>query len=373
MAEVTNIYFNNEDPHCKEFAKVLNGKVNDYFKSKGISKYGNAEMYIKTVFMLTLFFAPFAAIIYFEPVWYIALGLAILMGLGMAGIGLGIMHDGNHGSYSKHKWVNNLMGYTLNLVGANAMNWKIQHNVKHHTYTNIEDHDEDIEPKAILRFSPATPLKKVHKYQYLYVWLFYSLGTFFWVTIKDFAKITRYKKEGILHKNVGSVAKEYFILIATKIVYFSWVIGIPVMFTSYTGAEIFLGYFIMHLAAGMGVGVIFQPAHLLPEVEYPEPDENGKMKYSRFVHQLYTSVNFANSNPLVTWYGGGLNYQVEHHLFPHICHVHYKNIAPIVKETAAEFNIPYHAKEGFFETMSEHTKMLKWLGTPESQLVPAKA
>lgn len=371
MSEVGNIYFNNEDAKSKEFAKVLNGRVNDYFKSKGISKYGNLEMYIKTIFMLSLFFVPFASLIYFEPQGWAAIGLSMIMGLGMAGIGLSIMHDAIHGAYSANTSVNKFWGYALNLVGGCAVNWKIQHNVKHHTYTNIEDHDEDIEPKAILRFHPGTKLKPVHKYQYIYAWFFYALGTFFWVTFKDFAKIIRYTKEGILAKNSSSVVKEYAILIGTKIFYYSYVIGLPVIFTSYTGGEIFLGFFVMHLVAGMGLAVIFQPAHLLEEVEYPQPDKEGKMPYSRFVHQLYTSVNFANKNKLVTWYGGGLNYQVEHHLFPHICHVHYHALAPIVKETAKEFGIPYYAKDGFFETIREHTNMLKWLGTPDSQLAQA--
>lgn len=373
MSEVGNIYFNNEDEKSKEFAKVLNGRVNDYFKAKGISKYGNLEMYIKTVFMLCLFFGPFASLVYFEPSGILAIALCILMGFGMAGVGLGVMHDGIHGAYSAKSSVNKLLGYTLNLVGGCAINWKIQHNIKHHTYTNIEDHDEDIEPKAILRFHPATKLKPVHKYQYIYAWAFYALGTFFWVTFKDFAKMIRYTKEGLLKKNTNSVAKEYAILILTKVVYYTYVIGLPVMYTAYTGGEIFLGFFIMHLAAGTALGFIFQPAHLLEEVEYPQPDEKGNVPYSRFVHQLYTSVNFANSNKFVTWYAGGLNYQVEHHLYPHICHVHYHAIAPIVKETAAEYGLPYHAKEGFFETLREHTNMLKWLGTPDSQLATVEA
>lgn len=366
MSAVENIHFNNEDAHSKEFAKVLNGRVNEYFKSKGISKYGNLEMYVKTVFMLCLFFVPFGLLVYFEPRGFVALLLSALVGLGMAGIGLGVMHDAIHGAYSKHQWINKFFGYTLNLVGGHAINWKIQHNIKHHTYPNVEDHDEDIEPKAILRFHPGTKLKPVHKYQYIYAWFFYGLGTFFWVTFKDFAKIIRYTKEGILAKNTNSVVKEYVILIATKIIYYGYIIGLPVMYTSYTGGEIFLGFLTLHFAAGLGLAVIFQPSHLMSEVEYPAPDKNGKLKYSRFVHQLYTAVNFANGNKLVTWYAGGLNFQVEHHLFPHVCHVHYHGLAPIVKETAAEFKIPYYAKVGFFEALRAHSSMLKWLGTPAS-------
>lgn len=371
MAEVGSIYFNNDDANSKEFAKVLNGKVNDYFKKNGISKYGNFEMYFKTVFMLCLFFVPFGLLVYLEPRGWVGVGLSMLVGFGMAGIGLGVMHDAIHGAYSKHKWVNKLFGYTLNLVGGHAINWEIQHNIKHHSYTNIEDIDEDVEPKAILRLHPSSPLKPVHKYQFIYAWVFYALGTFFWVTFKDFAKINRYRKEGILAKNTNSVLKEYVILIATKLFYYSYLIGLPVMLTSYSGGEIFIGFLSLHLAAGVGLAVIFQPSHLMSEVEFPSPDKDGKMKYSRFVHQLYTSVNFANGNRFVTWYGGGLNFQVEHHLFPHVCHVHYRALAPLVIETAKEYGIPYYAKEGFFEALHAHNQMLKWLGSPDSDWAAA--
>ena len=368
MGATGNIYFNNEDANSKEFAKVLNARVNEYFKTKGISKYANGEMYFKTFFMLCLFFVPFGSLVYFEPSTWLALLLCVLMGTGMAGIGLGVMHDAIHGAYSHKSWVNKTMGYTLNLVGAAAINWKIQHNVKHHTYTNIEDHDEDIEPKGVLRLHPGSDLKSIHKYQYIYAWILYALGTFFWVFIKDFAKIKRYRKEGILAKNTSSVMKEYVILIFTKAFYYTYVFGLPIYFTSYSGGEIFLGFLTMHLAAGLGLAFIFQPAHLMEDVQFPAPDKDGKMSHSRFVHQLYTTINFANSNPVVTWYGGGLNFQVEHHLFPHICHVHYHALAPLVIQTAKEFGIPYYSKEGFFEAIAEHVKMLKWLGTKESHI-----
>jgi linoleoyl-CoA desaturase len=371
MAELGSIYFNNDDANQKEFAKVLNSRVNDYFKTKGISKFGNLEMYVKTVFMICLFFVPFTLLLVFEPSGWLAIGLSALVGFGMAGIGLGVMHDAIHGAYSKHKWVNKFFGYTLNLVGGHAINWEIQHNIKHHSYTNIEDVDEDVEPKAILRLHPSSTLKPVHKYQYLYAWVFYALGTFFWVTFKDFAKINRYRKEGILAKNTTSVLKEYLILIGTKLFYFSYIIGLPLLLTSYTGGEIFIGFMSLHLAAGIGLAVIFQPSHLMSEVEFLAPDKDGKMKYSRLIHQFHTTVNFANGNRFVTWYGGGLNFQLEHHLFPHICHVHYHALGPIVKQTAEEFGVPYYAKKGFFEALNAHNKMLVWLGTPESDLAAA--
>lgn len=373
MSQPDKIFFNNEDENSKAFTATLNKRVNEYFKTNGISRYGNTKMYIKTVFMLCLFTLPFLGLVLFEPGTFVALILCSLMGLGMAGIGLGVMHDAIHGAYSANQNINKFWGFTLNLVGGNAMNWKIQHNVKHHSYANIHDHDEDIAPKLILRLCPYSSLSGVHKYQYIYAWILYGLGTFFWVTFKDFIKLINYYKEGWLQKNTSSVTKEFAILIVSKILYYGYIIGIPLMFTSYTGLEIFLGFLTLHIFSGLATAVIFQPSHLMEEVIYPTPNENGKMPYSRFVHQLYTAVNFANNNKLVTWYGGALNFQVEHHLYPQICHVHYPAISKFVSETCKEYNIPYYSKDGFFEALREHNKMLKWLGSPESNYTLATA
>ncbi|WP_109830894.1 fatty acid desaturase family protein [Reichenbachiella versicolor] len=365
MSTSTNelrLSFNNDDPNSKQFASTLNKRVNEYFTSTGKSKYGNFGMYFKTVLMLAWFFIPYILVILFQPSGWSAIGLMVLMGLGMAGIGLSVMHDAIHGSYSSNSTINKIFGYTLNLVGGNALNWRIQHNVKHHTHTNVEGHDEDIDPKAILRFSPNSPLKPIHRFQFIYAWFFYALGTFFWVTFKDFGKIIRYTKEGLLKKHTQSVTSEYLILLVSKVLYYTYIIGVPVYFTSYTGGEIFLGFLIMHLAAGMGLAVIFQPAHLMSDVVFPAPNNEGQLQYSWLVHQLYTTVNFANRNSVLTWYCGGLNFQIEHHLFPHICHVHYPALSKIVKKTAKEFHLPYLSIDTFFGSLSAHTHMLKKLG-----------
>lgn len=362
MARAASIQFNNEDNLSKEFSKTLNKRVNTYFKDNGISKNANAAMYFKTIAMLAMYFVPFGIILFVQPANWIAFILSGIIGLGMAGIGLGIMHDAIHGGYSSSPLVNKIMGYTLNMVGANAINWRIQHNINHHTYTNVDDHDEDIAPKAGLRLSPNSEKKSMHRFQHIYGWAVYCLGSLFWVTFKDFIKFNNYLKDGSMKKNSKSVFVEIVILVFTKIAYWSYMIGLPVFFTDYTGGEIAIGFLFLHFCSGLALAVIFQPAHLMEEVEYPNPTDEGKMKYSWIVHQLYTTTNYAGNNPIVNWYGGGLNFQIEHHLFPHICHVHYKGIAPIVEETAKEFNLPYYSYPTFFGALAAHTHQLKMLG-----------
>src|SRR5687767_6975116 len=118
-----------------DFFTTLNQRVNEYFKTNNISRYANSEMKIKTVAMFAIYFVPYGLMITgtVSNIWMMA-GLCVVMGLGLAGIGLSVMHDANHGGYSNKKWVNNLLGFSLNLVGGNALNWKIQHNVLHHTF-----------------------------------------------------------------------------------------------------------------------------------------------------------------------------------------------------------------------------------------------
>jgi linoleoyl-CoA desaturase len=264
--------------------------------------------------------------------------------------------------------VNNLLGFSLNLVGGNALNWKIQHNVLHHTYTNIHDVDEDISPRGVLRMTPHGEWKGIHKFQHVYAWPLYGLLTLIWVIAKDFVRIVRYHKDGMLKKQKANVVTEWIILLASKAVYVFYVGVLPVMLLPVTWWQAVLAFVIMHYVGGFILAIIFQPAHVIDGTEYPLPDDDGKMENNWAIHQLLTTTNFANNNRLLNWYVGGLNFQVEHHLFPNICHVHYRNISPIVKYTAEEFGIPYKAEPTFIGALVSHAKLLKQLGQKPEEL-----
>ena len=122
--------------------------------------------------------------------------------------------------------------------------------------------------------------------------------------------------------------------------------------------HILLGWFCMHFVAGMILACIFQPAHVVPTSEYPKPDENNTVKGDWAKYQILTTANFAPNNKILSWYIGGLNYQIEHHLFPNICHVHHKSLSKIVQETAHEFGLPYHSQPTFGGALLNHAKML---------------
>ncbi len=354
-----NLKFANKQ---QDFFVTLNQRVNQYFKSNKIERTANSEMVIKTIFMFSLYLVPYFLLIsgVTTNVWMM-LGLCAVMGLGMAGIGLSIMHDANHGSYSSKQWVNDLLGRSLNLVGGHAINWKVQHNVLHHTYTNVHDVDEDISPRGIIRMGPESTWKPIHKFQHYYAWFFYGLMTLVWVIVKDFARLVKYQREGLIKKQRASATKEWMVMIATKAVYFSYILVIPMLVLPITVGQLLIGFLVMHYISGFILAIIFQPAHVVEGTEYPAPDQNGNFENNWAIHQLHTTTNFGHKQKLFSWYVGGLNYQVEHHLFPTICHVHYRNLAKIVEQTTKEFGLPYKSKETFLDAVVAHAKQLKLL------------
>lgn len=353
--------FNKKDH--PEFIKELRNKVNNHFKENNQSRYANLNMKLKTAFMLALFIAPWILMITqtVTTLWPV-IGMWVLMGLGQAGIGLSVMHDANHGSYSKKRMVNDALGYLINFIGGYHVNWKIQHNVLHHSYTNIEGFDEDIST-PLLRFSPTQSRKPMHRFQAFYAPFLYGLMTLYWVTSKDFIQLVRYKKEDILRSQGYSFKKTLRQLIFNKFVYVLLTLGIPLVTMALPWWQIFLGYLLMQFICGLLLALIFQSAHIIEETDFYMADESKSMENNWAIHQIKTTSNFAPNSVIFSWFIGGLNYQIEHHLFPNICHVHYKKISDIVKETADAYNLPYYYKNTFFGAIRSHFTLLNQLGT----------
>jgi linoleoyl-CoA desaturase len=347
----------------REFYATLNKRVNEYFKSHKISRYANAEMLIKTVCMFAAYIIPYLLIVTGVVSGALPMVCAlIVMSLGLAGIGLSVMHDANHDAYSNKKWINTIIGYSLNFIGANAFNWKMQHNVLHHTFTNVHEEDEDISPRGALRLTPHSEWKKIHKYQFIYAWFLYGLMTIVWLFFKDFVRIVRYQKNGLAKKQQANMVHEWIILITGKLVYIGYILIIPLVFTSLLWWQVLVGILLMHYIAGFILAIIFQPAHVIEGTEFPLPDDNRALENTWAIHQLLTTTNFGNNSRWFSWYVGGLNFQIEHHLFPNICHVHYRKIAGIVSETAKEFGLPYKSTRTFFQALVKHARLLKELG-----------
>lgn len=345
-----------------QFYTTLHQRVDAYFKEKGLSRHANAAIIIKTFVLMTAYLFPLVLLVWFQPGFGASLALWAFMGVAMAGVGMNIMHDANHGAFSAHPRINTLIGYySLNLLGGSVFNWKLQHNHLHHTFTNIAHWDDDIADKPALRLSPHTEVKPVHRFQWLHAIAIYGLVTLYWVTAKDFMQFVRYTRSGV---NKNTAAQNRVLLakiIAVKLTYFSIfligpvLLGLPVW-------EAVAGFLLMHVIGGIILTVVFQLAHTVEETTFPQPTEQGIIENEWAIHQMNTTVNFARRNRVLSWYLGGLNFQVEHHLFPKICHVHYPRITHIVERTAAEFNVPYLEHKSFGHALRSHFATLHRFG-----------
>lgn len=357
----TSIKFNTRDQ--PEFFKELRKRVNQHFKENNISRYANVNMKLKTVFMLCLYFVPLALMVtgVVSSLWPVML-MWVLMSLGMSGIGLSIMHDANHGSYSRNRKINNTLGYLVNFLGAYHVNWKIQHNVLHHSFTNVHGFDEDID-NPVMRFSPNQKRKKFFRFQAFYAPFFYGIMTMYWLTSKDFQSLVKYHKKNLLAGQGLTLNKALVHVIFNKTWYMMLTLVLPMIMIELPWWQILGGFLLMQFICGLSLSFIFQPAHVIEETGFYVANDNGSVENNWAIHQMKTTANFAERSVLFSWFIGGLNFQIEHHLFPNICHVHYKKISRIVKETAREFNVPYYQHKTFFAALKSHFSMLNQLGT----------
>lgn len=346
----------------KDFYPTLKNRVNQYLQTQRQNRFGGIRMLPKSIVMAGLYFLPFLLInlgVFSAPL--LILLLWMIMGLGLAGMGMGVMHDANHGTFSQNKRLNQIMSLSMNMLGGNSMIWRLQHNVEHHTFTNIDGLDRDISISGILRFSPHQKLMKIHRFQYIYGWLLYTLMTFSWVTSGDFSQLKRFYTNGTIATR-EEYRKKLIELIGWKILYYGFTLGLPLLLTSYSPFLILGGFVLMHLISGFILSIIFQTAHVMPDSEYPLPCENGFIENDWAIHQMNTTCNYSPSSRIFSWFIGGLNYQVEHHLFANISHIHYPKIAKIVQKTAREFGIQYRCHKTYFHALIAHGKMLKQLG-----------
>lgn len=350
------VAFNTKDH--PEFYATLQKKVRAYFAEQNRKPRANAKFWGKAIVMAGFYWGALALIVFAPlPMWAFYVCWAIL-GIGMAGIGMNVMHDANHGSVSEKSWINKTLGASIYLLSGNVFTWKTQHNVLHHSYTNIHGVDEDLDARGLLRLHPEEEYKPMHKYQHYYAPFLYGLLTINWLLTKDFTQLNRYHKLGVAGKN--NKKKELVNIIFWKVAYFAIFLCLPVFVGGYSVLSVVLGIFLAHFLAGFVLSVIFQLAHVMPDVSHPVNQDN-KTEHSWAVLQLLTTANFSTKSRIVTWFVGGLNFQIEHHLFPNISHIHYPKIAEIVRNTANEMKLPYYEYKTFWGATAAHFTYLKTL------------
>ena len=366
MATTAKIRFANRNASAFENAGAFIGdvklRVAEYFESTGRSRHADWRMVLKTVLLFILTFGSYVLILSgLFSAWGMLI-LAIMMGAGFAGLGFSVAHDALHGAYSANPTINKLLGFTFDFTGANGYMWKITHNVIHHTYTNIDGVDEDLSVSPLLRLSPRSRYYWFHRFQHLYGFFAYGFATMNWLFAKDYQQFM--KKEIGPYTNKTHPRKEIAFLIFGKLVVYTYTIIIPLLVLDIPLWQFLIGFLALHITAGMILGIIFQLAHVVEGPDFPVPDDEGKMEHAWIIHEMLTTANFAKKNKLLSWYVGGLNYQIEHHLFPQTCSIHYPAISGIVRETAEEHGVPYYDQPTLFGAMGSHYRMLKQLGQP---------
>ncbi len=353
MPKVT---FNNKS---SVFFNALKAEVEQYFHQQQIRKTGNWKLFIKTGVLVPAAIALYICLLTVSMPGILAIALSGILGFVLASIGFNIMHDACHGSYSSKKWVNETFGHSLNALGGNAFIWKFKHNIIHHTYTNVDGVDDDIAKSPLMRQCYTQKWVPAHRFQHIYVVLVYAISSFAWVFMMDFNK---YFKRRIIATPLQKMStKEHIVFWLSKVLYIFFYILIPVYFVGWGPWAI--GFAVMHLAMGFTLAIVFQLAHVVEHVEFEVAKTDPKIIENEWaIHQVKTTANFAPRNKIVSWFVGGLNYQIEHHLFPRVSHVHYPALSKIVKRTCAKFNLPYNEYPTMIAAIVSHFRMMRILG-----------
>jgi linoleoyl-CoA desaturase len=355
---MSKIKFNNADAH---FFNTLKQRVNNYFDHNNIKPTGNYKLYSKTIILITTLVSAYTWLVFFTPESnLLSIFICLLMGVNVAAIGFNVMHDGAHGSYSSRKWVNTFMGFSLNILGGNVYIWSQKHNINHHSYTNVEGMDDDIDIRPYIRVHADQKKLWYHRFQHYYGLLLYGLTYLFWVFLNDFNKYFTGKIAEHTHMRKMD-APEHFNFWISKVLYVFFFIVLPFFFAGVVPTII--GYLIMAFSAGIVIAIVFQLAHVVENTEFITPQgDSMKIETEWAKHQINTTVNFATRSKSMSWLLGGLNFQVEHHLFPKISHVHYPEINKIVKETCQEFGVIYKEFPTVFAAIRSHLLHLKKAG-----------
>ncbi len=345
--------------NSNNFHQELKRRVNEYFEDKKKSMNGNISLYFKAALFFLSYVGLYVHLVFFQPAIWLCIIECVLLGGITAAIGFNIMHDGGHGSFSKSKAWNKIAAASANFVGVSHILWAMKHNIIHHTYTNIDGVDDDIEIKPYLRMCATQKRRWIHRFQHYYVWFLYSTLHILWIFLFDYQKY--------FSKKIGSVAikkmniKEHIAFWVAKAGYLFFLVILPIYKVGFS--HWLIGFLIATLLTGLIISIVFQLAHTVEETAFPMPEgDSNKIENEWAIHQVQTTANFATRNKLISWLVGGLNFQIEHHLFPKISHVHYPAISKIIRETCEDFNIKYIEFPRMRSAIASHTSLLRRMG-----------
>ena len=345
-----------KDSQDQQFLNALRQRVNLYFKANALKKTGTTFSYIKAALLLTAYVLAAIAVFYSSAAWQLYLCYALMGNLTIF-VALNIAHDAAHSTFSSRRWMNDLLLYALDALGANGYIWKLKHVHSHHPHVNIPDMDGDIKQSNLVRIFPNARFLKFHRFQYLYMPVLYAFYTLIWLCIRDFKDFfsgTISGKPDHQHPRM-----EYVKLFLGKALFFSRMLLLPYWLLPFSFGQILLGFLFFHVVASYTTMLVLISAHIGEHSVYPAPDADGQLPHSWIRHQLITTTDFATGSWLATQLFGGFNHHVVHHIFPNICHVHYPQITKILIQTCHDFGMPYQSTPTFASAALSHLRFLK--------------
>jgi linoleoyl-CoA desaturase len=344
------------------FQVEVRRRIDEFFRSTGRRQRDCPQMYMKSTILFVLFIASYSLLVFVSRSWWQALPLAIALGLVTASIGFNVQHDGSHDAYSKYDWVNKIMSMTLDAIGGSSHHWHFKHIVYHHTYVNITGQDTDIDLGGLGRLTPHRRRLWFYRWQQYYLWPLYGFMAIKWHLVGDFRDVIAGRIGE--HRMPRPKGRNLAIFVAGKVSFFTVAFGIPLLF--HPAWVVALFYAVTAIVIGTVLSVVFQLAHCVEEAEFPMPEQDsGRIENAWAIHQVETTVDFARRSRLAAWLLGGLNFQIEHHLFPRICHVNYPAISKVVEQTCRELGVRYSKHNSFWSGVASHFRWLRQMGRPE--------
>ncbi len=343
----------------QSFHTELKNRISSYFEEVGKSTTGNYRLFLKAVILMVSFAFIYIHLVFFTPNAFWAIVESVLLGGLTAAIGFNVMHDGAHGSFSKYKWINHIAAFSLNILGGNSFMWNMKHNVVHHAFTNVDGIDDDIDIQPWMRMSETQKKYRLHRYQHLYFWVLYSVLYIFWIFVLDYQKYFKSKVGTMPLKKMS--LNDHLVFWGFKVFHAFIFIVLPIYKLGWY--DWLISFSIFTMVAGFVLSMVFQLAHTVEHTAFPIANEvTGKMDDEWAVHQIKTTANFATNNPVVSWLVGGLNFQIEHHLFPKISHVHYPAISKIIRQACQEYGLVYIEYPRVRYAVASHVAFLRQMG-----------
>src|SRR6185503_9894076 len=348
-----------------DFYKLLQKDVSTYLQTKTNHQYADSFMVLKIFFCLLLYGISYSQYINSSYNYLQWVGWCLVFGFSNMLLGVNIAHDAIHRALFRKKWLNKIAGLNFDLIGISSYTWKLKHNYVHHQYPNVMHVDTDIEAGPLLRFSPADKKRWFHRYQHIYAPFIYILFSLHMVFINDILLLPRLLRLGYPHRQHS---KWIFVTILfQKLVYIFVTLLLPLYQLPFAARQVIAGFLLMHFTLSLFLALVLLPSHLFEKTSFSAVTPAGDLGEDWTVHQLNTTLDFAAQSRLVHFLFGGFNTNVVHHLFPGICHCHYKELSGFVAKRAAELDLPYHHST-LRGAIVSHFKTLKKLGSLNNAL-----